>query len=190
MHKYSETGDKLGILCRKGPSLRCPYCNGLSNRVVDSRAQDNGAAIRRRRACDDCGQRFTTSERVEHTNLVVIKRNGSTQPFDPERLRSGMAKACTELGLTDDQLRMATGKVVATVRSHHRQSVTSAEIGDYVLDALREINPVAWLRFASVYHKFTSTEDIHRAMAELSPDQPRRPSPTADEGSDTTPPSR
>lgn len=157
--------------------MRCPYCNGPSNRVIDSRTHDNGAAIRRRRACDDCGQRFTTSERVEHANLVVLKRNGSTQAFDPEQIRNGMAKACTDLELTDDQLRMATGKVVAKVRSAHRQSVTSAEIGDYVLEALREINPVAWLRFASVYHKFTSTDDFQRAMAELAPNEPPTPNP-------------
>lgn len=149
--------------------MRCPYCNGQSNRVIDSRTHANGTAIRRRRTCDGCGQRFTTSERVEHANLVVQKRNGTTQAFDPEQIRSGMAKACTELGLDDDPLRMATGKVVAKVRSSHRQSVTSSEIGDYVLEALREISPVAWLRFASVYHKFTSTDDFQRAMAELKP---------------------
>ncbi|WP_336250316.1 transcriptional regulator NrdR [Stomatohabitans albus] len=151
--------------------MRCPYCNGPSNRVIDSRTHANDTAIRRRRACDGCGQRFTTSERVEYANLIVHKRNGTTQAFDPEQIRSGMAKACTELELDDDHLRMATGKVVAKVRSAHRQSVTSAEIGDYVLEALREISPVAWLRFASVYQKFTSTQDFQRALAELTPEQ-------------------
>lgn len=149
--------------------MRCPYCNGPSNRVIDSRTHDSGAAIRRRRACDDCGQRFTTSERVEHASLTVHKRNGTTQAFDPEQIRSGMAKACTELEFTDEELRIATGKVVAKVRSAHRSHITSAEIGDYVLEALREISPVAWLRFASVYHKFTSTDDFQRAMAQLIP---------------------
>lgn len=156
--------------------MRCPYCGSTENRVVDSRSHDEDRAIRRRRECLGCEQRFTTSERIDHAVLMVRKRNGSTQPFEPSQIQSGIAKACTDLDLSEETLRMVTGKVVAAVRASHRQVVTSEEIGTHVLTILKEINPVAWFRFASVYRKFTSADDIQAAMLELnrepsSPDQ-------------------
>jgi transcriptional repressor NrdR len=143
--------------------VRCPHCEADDDRVVDSRAVESGKGIRRRRECVACGQRFSTYERVEQQALVVRKRDGDVEPFDSAKLRAGMAKATT-LPIGHAALQAAAARVEARVRALGQAEITSERLGQEVLDALRRLDPVAYLRFASVYKGFTSTEDFRREL--------------------------
>lgn len=147
--------------------MRCPYCDGDDDRVVDSRAAEGGTAIRRRRQCLACGHRFSTFERAEHTPLMVDKRDGTVEPFDRDKVLSGIERATKNRPLDQDALRRAAAGVEARVRSLGQRTVASEEIGTQVLDALRALDQVAYVRFASVYKGFTSPEDFVRELAGL-----------------------
>ncbi len=146
--------------------MRCPQCHIDDDRVVDSRSVEGGASVRRRRECNSCGQRFSTYERVEQQTLCVRKRTGELEPFDAAKLRSGMAKATT-LPIGHAALQRAATRVEARVRALGQVEVSSERVGSEVLDALRALDPVAYMRFASVYKGFTSTEDFRRELAQL-----------------------
>ncbi len=146
--------------------MRCPQCHIDDDRVVDSRSVEGGASVRRRRECNSCGQRFSTYERVEQQTLCVRKRTGELEPFDAAKLRSGMAKATT-LPIGHAALQRAATRVEARVRALGQVEVSSERVGKEVLDALRALDPVAYMRFASVYKGFTSTEDFRRELAQL-----------------------
>jgi transcriptional repressor NrdR len=146
--------------------VRCPQCHIDDDRVVDSRSVEGGASVRRRRECNSCGQRFSTYERVEQQTLCVRKRTGELEPFDAAKLRSGMAKATT-LPIGHAALQRAATRVEARVRALGQVEVSSERVGKEVLDALRALDPVAYMRFASVYKGFTSTEDFRRELAQL-----------------------
>lgn len=147
--------------------MRCPYCATDRDRVIDSRPAEDGAAIRRRRQCEACSQRFSTYERVEHAPLSVRKRNGDLQPFEPERISAGMVKATANLELEPDQVRIAAARVEAHLRAMGRKEIGTDEIGGHVLEALRSLHHVAYLRFASVHKSFTSADDFADALAAL-----------------------
>ncbi|HSK90024.1 MAG TPA: transcriptional regulator NrdR [Euzebyales bacterium] len=154
--------------------MRCPYCAADDDRVIDSRPVDDQQAIRRRRECRACHQRFTTFERAAHEPLSVRKRDGSMEPFRRDKLHLGMARALTNLGLDSETLRTSAAQVEAQIRRSGRRVVATEEIGHTVLDVLREIHQVAYVRFASVYKGFTSPEDFARELAELEYDAERR----------------
>lgn len=147
--------------------MRCPYCGLDRDRVLDSRKAESGASVRRRRVCRACHQRFTTFERVEQPALRVRKRDGSVEPFDRAKVETGISRAATNLALEQGALRRAGARVEGRLREGHRGEVRSAEVGEAVLAALRELHPVAYLRFVSVYEGFTATEDFLRELAEL-----------------------
>jgi transcriptional repressor NrdR len=147
--------------------VRCPYCAADEDRVIDSRPVDDHQAIRRRRECRACHQRFTTFERATHEALSVRKRDGSIEPFRRDKLHLGMARALTNLGLDAETLRTSAARVEAHIRRTGGRVTTSEEIGRAVLDVLREIHHVAYVRFASVYKGFTTPEDFARELAEL-----------------------
>jgi transcriptional repressor NrdR len=146
--------------------MRCPHCAADTDRVVDSRAVEGGNGIRRRRECQACGRRYSTYERVEQQTLLVRKRTGETEPFDAAKLRAGMAKATT-LPIGHAALQRAAARAESRVRALGRSEVSSERVGQEVLDALRSLDPVAYMRFASVYKGFTSTEDFRRELEEL-----------------------
>ncbi len=150
--------------------MRCPYCAADDDRVVDSRPVDDGESVRRRRECRGCRQRFTTFERATHEPLSVRKRDGSIEPFRRDKLHLGMARALANLDLGGDAVRTSAAKVEAQLRRPGRRMVTSEEIGRTVLDVLREIHQVAYVRFASVYKGFTTPEDFARELASLEQD--------------------
>ncbi|QBI21293.1 transcriptional repressor NrdR [Egibacter rhizosphaerae] len=157
--------------------MRCPYCATDDDRVIDSRAA--GEAIRRRRACNSCGQRFSTYERVEQTPLRVRKRSGDVEAFDRDKVAKGIARATTNLPLEPGAVRRAVARVEGRLRDSGRREVTSDVVGGEVLAALRELHDVAYMRFASVYKSFTSPEDFHRELASLSTDdEPPEPAST------------
>jgi transcriptional repressor NrdR len=163
-------------------SVRCPYCGLDEDRVVDSRPAEDGEAIRRRRECQPCGQRFSTYERVEQLSVSVRKRNGLVEPFAREKVHTGMLKATKNREIASDELRRAVAKVEARVRAMGRRLVPSEVVGAEVLAALKELDHVGYMRFASVYKGFTSPEDFRRELAHLEKDAPpKRPlDPSAD----------
>ena len=154
-------------LLTKGETVRCPYCEVDRDRVIDSRAAEEGQAIRRRRACLTCGQRFSTYERVEQVPLQVRKRSGDTEPFDRDKVATGIVRATKNLALEPGAVRRAVARVEGRMRDKHRRVVDSEDVGAAVLDALSDLHEVAYLRFASVYKSFTTPDDFHRELARL-----------------------
>ncbi|WP_280402783.1 transcriptional regulator NrdR [Nocardia carnea] len=144
--------------------MHCPYCRHPDSRVVDSRLADEGAAIRRRRACPECGRRFTT---VETAILSVVKRSGVTEPFSREKVIRGVRRACQGREVDDDALNLLAQQVEDAVRAKGSPEVPSHEVGLAILGPLRELDEVAYLRFASVYRSFTSAEDFEREIREI-----------------------
>jgi transcriptional repressor NrdR len=144
--------------------MRCPYCRNPDSRVVDSREQDEGQVIRRRRACQECGRRFTT---VEEATLAVIKRSGVTEPFSRLKVVNGVRRACQGRPVDEDALAQLAQAVEETIRATGAAEVPSEEVGLAILGPLRALDEVAYLRFASVYQSFSSVEDFEKAIVEL-----------------------
>jgi len=151
--------------------VRCPGCAHIDDRVIDSRQADDGAAIRRRRECLACGRRFTTFERVEEAPLIVLKRSGSGQPFSRSKLVAGMRAAAKNRPIGDDQLEAVAVEIEEQARLKAPE-VTSAEVGRLVLDRLRRLDEVAYLRFASVYKVFEEPGDFQRELGLLKKSDP------------------
>ncbi len=144
--------------------MHCPYCRNTDTRVLDSRVADDGSAIRRRRTCQACDKRFST---VEQMQLVVLKRSGATEPFTREKAVSGVRKACKGRPVTEDDLACLGQKVEETLRLNGWAEVPAHEVGMAILGPLRELDEVAYLRFASVYRAFESAADFEAEIAML-----------------------
>lgn len=144
--------------------MYCPFCRNPDSRVVDSRIQDDGSAIRRRRQCPQCGRRFTT---IETTSLTVVKRSGVGEPFSRTKVINGVRKACQGRPVTEDDLALLAQEVEETVRSSGAAEIQAHEVGLAILGPLRKLDHVAYLRFASVYQSFESREDFEAAIALL-----------------------
>jgi transcriptional repressor NrdR len=142
----------------------CPYCKNPDSRVMDSRAADDGTAIRRRRACPSCGRRFTTQETVI---LMVGKRSGATEPFTRDKIVKGVRRACQGRPVSEDQLAILAQQVEDEMRSRGAAEVPSHEVGLAILGPLRELDEVAYLRFASVYRGFESLTDFEEEIEAL-----------------------
>jgi transcriptional repressor NrdR len=142
----------------------CPYCRNPDSRVIDSRTADDGAVIRRRRACPSCGRRFTTQETVI---LMVAKRSGATEPFTRDKIVNGVRRACQGRPVTDDQLAILAQQVEDEMRSRGCAEVPSHEVGLAILRPLQELDEVADMRFASVYRGFESLADFEEEIAAL-----------------------
>jgi transcriptional repressor NrdR len=144
--------------------MYCPYCKHTDSRVIDSRTADDGAAIRRRRSCPACGRRFTTQEYVI---LTVAKRSGVTEPFNRDKIIHGVRRACQGRPVSEDQLAMLAQQVEDAIRSRGSGEVPSHDIGLAILGPLRDLDEVAYLRFASVYRSFESLSDFEDEIAAL-----------------------
>ena len=144
--------------------MYCPYCRHPDSRVIDSRTAEDGAAIRRRRSCPACGRRFTTQETVI---LMVAKRSGVTEPFNRDKIVRGVRRACQGRPVTEDQLAILAQRVEDAIRSRGSGEVPSHEVGLAILGPLRELDEVAYLRFASVYRGFESLADFEEEIAGL-----------------------
>jgi transcriptional repressor NrdR len=142
----------------------CPFCRHPDSRVIDSRNADDGAAIRRRRSCPDCGRRFTTQESVI---LMVAKRSGATEPFTRDKIVTGVRRACQGRPVTEDQLAILAQQVEDTIRGRGCAEVPSHDVGLAILGPLRDLDEVAYLRFASVYRGFESLADFEEEIAAL-----------------------
>ena len=144
--------------------MRCPYCRYPDSRVVDSREADDGQLIRRRRSCPECGKRFTT---VEEAVLAVVKRSGVTEPFSRTKIIGGVRKACQGRPVDEDSIALLAQKVEETVRAKGAAEIPSHEVGLAILGPLRDLDEVAYLRFASVYRSFDSLADFEREIETL-----------------------
>ena len=144
--------------------MKCPFCGNLESKVVDSRPSDEGASIRRRRECLECHKRFTTYETMESLPLVVIKKDGSRQTFDRDKLLGSMLKACEKRSVPLADLERMAGEIEQALQNDMEREVSSSVIGDLVMEKLKEVDEVAYVRFASVYRQF---KDIDTFMAEL-----------------------
>ena len=144
--------------------MHCPFCRHTDSKVIDSRTTEDGTAIRRRRSCPECGRRFTT---VETAALLVVKRSGVTEPFSRDKVVTGVRKACQGRPVTEDQLAQLAQKVEEAVRASGVAELPTHEVGLAILGPLRELDLVAYLRFASVYRAFESLEDFEKEITEL-----------------------
>ena len=144
--------------------MHCPFCRHTDSKVIDSRTTEDGTAIRRRRSCPECGRRFTT---IETATLLVVKRSGVTEPFSRNKVVSGVRKACQGRPVTEDQLAQLAQRVEESIRALGVAELPAHEVGLAILGPLRELDLVAYLRFASVYQAFESLDDFDRAIAEL-----------------------
>ena len=146
--------------------MRCPHCQKDNDRVVDSRLTSEGGVIRRRRECLDCYLRYTTYERIEETPLRVVKKSGERVRFDRDRILGGMIRACEKLQVPVERLDRATVQIESKIHEGYDREVPSTVIGSLVMEQLREVDPVAYVRFASVYREF---RDIRQFLDELKP---------------------
>ena len=142
--------------------MRCPFCGKEDTQVKDSRASDDGATIRRRRLCSSCGSRFTTFERIQLRDLSVIKRNGKKLPFDRDKLMKSMMMALRKRQINDDDIERAVNGIVRQLESNGDTDVQSNLIGELVMNALAEIDNVAYIRYASVYRNFREAKDFEK----------------------------
>jgi transcriptional repressor NrdR len=147
--------------------MRCPQCGERESRVVDSRDLDDAATIRRRRECGTCSLRFTTYERIEAARLVIVKRDGTRQEFDREKLVSGLRKALTRRPVPESVAEVAADEIEAELRSEGMTEVPSQRIGQLAMAKLRVLDQIAYIRFASVYQSFEDLEDLKREVDSL-----------------------
>ncbi|PHP66895.1 transcriptional regulator NrdR [Zhengella mangrovi] len=147
--------------------MRCPYCQSVDTQVKDSRPAEDGSAIRRRRVCPDCGGRFTTFERVQLRDLVVLKRSGRKVPFDRDKLLRSFDIALRKRNVEPDRVERAVSGIVRQLESAGESEVKADEIGQLVMDALKALDDVAYVRYASVYRNFREARDFHELLGEL-----------------------
>jgi transcriptional repressor NrdR len=159
--------------------MRCPNCASLDTQVKDSRPSEDSAAIRRRRVCLACNFRFTTFERVQLRELVVIKRNGRRVPFDRDKLLRSVSIALRKRPVDPERVEAMVSKIVRELESLGESEVSSETIGEMVMENLRALDDVAYVRFASVYRNFREPKDFEQALAELSGDDETKPSASA-----------
>jgi len=144
--------------------MKCPYCSFDEDKVIDSRPTDEGATIRRRRECLSCHKRYTTYEKVENMPIMVIKKDGSRQPYDRDKVRKGILRACEKRSVSINQIEKILDAIEGQINNSLEREVTSEFIGELVMEKLKELDEVAYVRFASVYRQF---KDINTFMDEL-----------------------
>ena len=144
--------------------MKCPYCSSDNTRVIDSRPAEDNSSIRRRRLCDSCGKRFTTYEKVETIPLIVIKKDNNREQFDRSKIEAGILRACHKRPISANQINMLVDEIETEVFNREEKEISSAEIGELVMDKLKDIEAVAYVRFASVYREF---KDVNTFMDEL-----------------------
>jgi transcriptional repressor NrdR len=147
--------------------MRCPFCGFLESKVIDSRESKKGISIRRRRECLSCKRRFTTYEKIEEIPYMVVKKDGTRQPFDTQKLLRGMMKACEKRPIQISQLEEIVEEIESLLQERPDKEIGVAEIGQLVMDRLREMDKVAYVRFASVYREFGDVAEFRRELEDL-----------------------
>lgn len=144
--------------------MKCPYCNHPDTRVIDSRPADDGSAIRRRRCCDECGKRFTTYEKVETIPLIVIKKDNNREQYDRSKIEAGILRACYKRPVSAGQIQKTIEVIETEIYRREEKEISSTVIGEIVMEKLKSLDEVAYVRFASVYREF---KDVNTFMAEI-----------------------
>lgn len=144
--------------------MKCPYCNQPDTRVIDSRPAEDGNSIRRRRSCDVCGKRFTTYEKVETIPLIIIKKDNNREQYDRGKIESGVLRACYKRPVSADQIQSTIDAIETAIFSREEKEIPSSIIGEIVMEQLKKLDEVAYVRFASVYREF---KDVNTFMDEL-----------------------
>jgi transcriptional repressor NrdR len=147
--------------------MRCPKCECIEDKVIDSRSSKEGAIIRRRRECAQCTHRFTTYEQIEHQRLMVVKRDGRREEFARDKLLSGISKACQKRPISQQVIENLTQGIYDSISEEYSEEVPSMAIGEAVMNGLREIDQVAYVRYASVYRRFEEADDFVQAVKKL-----------------------
>ncbi len=147
--------------------MKCQYCNCMDSKVIDSRPTEEGSSIRRRRECMNCGRRFTTYEKIELLPLMVVKRDGRREPFDAQKIKAGIVHACEKLPVSMAQIDGMTGRIEQAAYSTMEGEVSTQRIGDMVMQELKRVNDVAYVRFAAVYRLFTDIGDFMQELQKL-----------------------
>ncbi len=151
--------------------MRCMYCGCLDSKVIDSRSADEGRTIRRRRECIQCGKRFTTYEVIEDTPVLVIKNNGNRQPYDPQKVKKAIIKACTKRPISMIKIDAIVDDITKKVYNTMDQEITSSAIGEYVMEDLKNLDDVAYVRFASVYRAFKDISSFQDEIERMKRDK-------------------
>lgn len=144
--------------------MKCPYCSHPDTRVIDSRPADDGNSIRRRRSCDVCGKRFTTYEKVETIPLIIIKKDNSREQYDRTKIEAGVLRACYKRPVSADEIQKTINEVETAVFNREEKEIPSSVVGEIVMDKLKSLDEVAYVRFASVYREF---KDVNTFMDEI-----------------------
>ena len=144
--------------------MKCPFCNNENTRVIDSRPAEDNSSIRRRRMCDECGKRFTTYEKIETIPLVVIKKDNNREPYERSKIEAGVMRACHKRPISVHQINSLIDEVETTIFNREEKEIESKVIGELVMDKLKDLEAVAYVRFASVYREF---KDVNTFMDEL-----------------------
>lgn len=152
--------------------MKCPYCNHPDTRVIDSRPAEDGSAIRRRRSCDECGKRFTTYEKVETIPLIIIKKDNNREQYNRSKIERGIIRACYKRPVSAEAIQKAVERIEIKIFNLEAKEVSSTDVGEIVMDELKELDEVAYVRFASVYRQFkdvnTFMDEIKKMMLERS----------------------
>jgi transcriptional repressor NrdR len=144
--------------------MKCPYCNATDTRVIDSRPAEDGNSIRRRRCCDECGKRFTTYEKVETIPLIVIKKDNNREQYDRSKIEGGILNACYKRPISAENIQKTIEKIETEIFSREEKEIPTSVIGEIVMEKLKELDEVAYVRFASIYREF---KDVNTFMAEI-----------------------
>ncbi len=144
--------------------MKCPYCSNTDTRVIDSRPADDGSSIRRRRCCDECGKRFTTYEKVETIPLQVIKKDNTREQYDRSKVEAGVVRACYKRAIPTEAIQKTVEKIETEIFKREEKEIPTSVIGEIVMENLKELDEVAYVRFASVYREF---KDVNTFMAEI-----------------------
>jgi len=147
--------------------MKCPYCSADHDHVVDSRSMAEGASIRRRRECQECGKRFTTYEHLDEIPMQIIKRDGARESFDREKIARSLRIACRKRPIGEEKIQELTGAVEQKVIGEPEKEITSAKVGELVMEELRQVDQVAYVRFASVYRSFKDVTEFMEALSSL-----------------------
>ena len=147
--------------------MKCMYCGYTESKVIDSRSADDGNSIRRRRECLNCGRRFTTYETIETTPVLVVKNDGTRQPFDPSKIRNGIIKSCEKRPVAIHDIDKLVADIEKKVYNTLEHEIPSSKIGEYVMDGLKELDQVAYIRFASVYRQFRDVTTFIEFISEF-----------------------
>lgn len=164
---YSLSFFKSDNKKERGSGMRCPFCDNEDTKVIDSRPSEEGKAIRRRRECEKCGKRFTTYEKVEASILMVVKKDGSREAFDRDKLLMGLIKACEKRPVSMAEIESVADEIERGLNNLMQKEVQSTFIGELVMDKLKELDEVAYVRFASVYRQFTDVNTFIKEIEEL-----------------------